>query len=136
MKLEEIYNFVYHEKDVENLKKEFNLNSHFKDYLERKKIDPKTNYKLFSKEFNNMFNKVYISENNDGYEEWLKSDKNIYDKNDLEESRKKAIKENAIIKKSENIEEIGNLDKKDLYYSDLKETHSNPFITLDIFDIF
>lgn len=132
LKLEEIYNFTTHEKDEENLKKVIDTDSHFKDYLERNKIDPKNNYKLFSKEFNTMFEKVYISENNDGYEDWLKSEKGIYNKDDLEESRKIAIQEKALIKKTEHIEELGNLERQNLYYSDIKETHGIPFIALDI----
>ena len=136
LKLEEIFNFTQHEKDVENLKKEFNLNTHFRDYLERNKIDPIKNYKLFSEEFNTMFEKVYINNNNEGYDEWLKSEENIYNKDNLEESRTKAIKQNALIKKDEKIEEIGNLNTDTLYYSDIKESHGTPFIALDIDDIY
>ena len=34
-----------------------------------------------------MFENVYIKENEDGYDNWLKSDEGIYDKNDLEGSK-------------------------------------------------
>ena len=63
-----------------------------KNYLEKNNIDPVKDYKEFTKEFNKMFEQVYISENGDGYSEWLKSEDGIYNKDDLEQSRQAQFK--------------------------------------------
>ena len=135
-KLEEIYNYMNHETDEENLKKSVDIDTKFKDYLEKNNIDPIKNYKTFTREFNRMFEKVYISEDNEGYKDWLKSEDNMYDMNDLEKSRKKAIQQNALIKKEEKLEEVGMFNNKGLNCYDVKESHGNPFIAMDINDIY
>ena len=73
-KLEEVYNFTHHETDKNKLSVNYDVHDHFKNYLQDNNIDPVSNYKEFSKEFNKMFESVYICENNDGYGDWLKSD--------------------------------------------------------------
>ena len=73
-KVEEIYRFSQHAKNESELTQTIDVESHFKDYLERNRIDPKTNYALFSKEFNKMFEKVYVDQTKEsGHGEWLKS---------------------------------------------------------------
>ena len=137
-KIEQIYNFTHHETNEDNLKKQIDIQTHFKDYLERKKINPINNYEQFTKEFNKMFENVYIREDKDGYDNWLKSDDDFYDKNDLEKSRKMALN-NSIIIKENDLEEVGlssHNNNNRLNYFDVKETHSNPIIALDVNDIY
>tara|TARA_Y100000389_G_scaffold11392_1_gene10509 strand:- start:1102 stop:1572 length:471 start_codon:yes stop_codon:yes gene_type:complete len=76
-----------------------------------------------------MFEQVYISDNDNGYTEWLKSEENIYNKDDLEESRQTAIK-NAIVKVDE-ISEVGGENFSN-NQTDLKEVYTNPFVAMDI----
>ena len=128
-KVEEIYNFTHHEKDENKLTVNYDLDVNFKNYLEKNNIDPVKNYELFTKEFNKMFEQVYISDNDNGYTEWLKSEENIYNKDDLEESRQTAIK-NAIVKVDE-ISEVGGENFSN-NQTDLKEVYTNPFVAMDI----
>ena len=128
-KVEEIYNFTHHEKNKDKLTINYDVDKKFKNYLEENNIDPVKDYKSFTKEFNRMFEKVYISENADGYSEWLKSEDGIYNKNDLEESRKVAIK-NAIVNVDEVVEVGG--EPFSNYQTDLKEVYTNPFVAIDI----
>lgn len=128
-KIEEIYSFTHHEKDKDKLTIKYDVDEKFKDYLEKNNIDPVKNYKLFTKEFNKMFEQVYISDNQEGYSEWLKSEENIYNKNDLEESRKSAI-QNAIVNIDE-IDEVGGANFSN-NETDLKEVYTNPFVAMDI----
>lgn len=134
-KLEQIYQFVHHEIDVNNLKSTIDINDHFKKFLEKRNIDPKTNYKAFSKEFNKMFDEVYIKDNESGYEKWLKSNDDIYDKDDIEASRKKAIAQQALIETRQDIEEVGG-SNCDLFGKlkcfDVKESHQNSILAIDV----
>ncbi len=133
-KIEEIYNYTHHSENEEDFKKNIDIETHFKDYLERKNIDPKKNYKEFSKEFNKMFEEVYVKENIKGYGDWLKSDEDIYDKNNIENSRKKLLS-NQMIEISQ-IEEVGLQDKQSLYAYDVKESHSKPIIAMDVNEVY
>lgn len=128
-KVEEIYNFTHHEKDKDNLSINYDADENFKNYLEKNNIDPVSNYKAFTKEFNKMFDHVYISDNQDGYSEWLSSEDNMYNKDDLEESRQTAIK-NSLVKVDEIIE-VGGADFSSPQ-TDLKEVYTNPFVAIDI----
>jgi hypothetical protein len=128
-KIEEIYNFTHHEKDKDKLTVNYEVDANFKNYLETNNIDPEKNYELFTKEFNKMFEQVYISENKDGYSNWLKSEDGIYNKDDLEESRQTAI-QNAIINVDE-ITEVGGGSFSNTQ-TDLKEVYTNPFVAMDI----
>ena len=129
-KLEEVYNFTHHETDKNKLSVNYDVHDHFKNYLQDNNIDPVSNYKEFSKEFNKMFESVYICENNDGYGDWLKSDNDLYDKDNLEESRK-----NALLKKGDIVEnvEIQEYDfNQSSIHADVKESYINPFVAMDI----
>jgi hypothetical protein len=129
-KVEEIYNFTKHETDENNLTKQYDVETHFRDYLESNNINPKTNFKAFSREFNKMFEKVYINEDSDnGHGKWLKSNENMYDKDDIEKSRTMAM--NQIIKKENNIEEYGYFQKQSLQLYDVKESHTNSIVVMD-----
>jgi len=132
-KVEQIYNYTHHETNIHNYGKSIDIDDHFKKYLEQQKIDPKKNFKEFSREFNKMFEHVYINENKEGYENWLKSDEGIYDKNDLEGSRKKAINQQSLIKKEELEEVGGNCDAfSKLKCFDVKESHNNSIFAYDV----
>lgn len=132
-KVEEIYNFTHHETDEDNLSMNYDADANFKNYLEKNNIDPVSDYKTFTKEFNKMFENVYISDNQGGYSEWLKSEDNIYNKDDLEESRQTAIK-NSLVKVDEIIE-VGGGDFSSSQ-TDLKEVYTNPFVAIDIDKIY
>lgn len=132
-KVEQIYSYIHHETNILEMNKTIDINDHFKKYLEQNNIDPKKNFKAFSVEFNKMFESVYIKEDQ-GYENWLKSNDGIYDKNDIEKSRNQAIQQNMLIKKDDIVEEVGGetvLFSK-LKCFDVKESHSNSVIALDI----
>jgi len=131
-KIKQIYAYTsFHSTQQDDFKKTYEIETHFKDYLERKKINPKTNFKEFSKEFNNMFEKIYVDNNSEkGYGDWLKSDEDIYDKDNIESSRKKVI-QNSLIKSS-NIEEVDSFTKNKFDGYDLKESLGKPMIALDI----
>lgn len=128
-KLEEIHNYTIHEENKDKLTMSFDVDDKFKNYLDENNINPVKNYKLFSQEFNKMFDKVYISDNETGYSDWLKSDEDIYDKDNLEKSRQMAIN-NEIIK-IEDIVEVGDNNFSN-GHTDVKEVYSNPFVAMDI----
>ena len=133
-KLLNIYEYVHHEKDIEKYKEYIDPPDHFKNYLERNNIDPRKDFKRFSKEFNKMFEHVYVKENEEGYKDWLSSGDNMYDKDDIEKSRKKAIQENALIEKNNDyieLESSNSLFNK-LGCYDVKESHGNPIFAMDV----
>ena len=67
-KLEEVYRYLKNETSEEQLRVTYETETHFKDYLERNNINPRQTLKV-SKEFNKMFENVYISDNDDGYDD-------------------------------------------------------------------
>ena len=123
-KLIKIYNYIHHETDEDNFKKSHDIDKTFKDFIEKKGYTPTKNLEMFRKHFNEMFENTNIKED-DGYDEWLKSDADLYDKDDLEKSRKKLMSNGLI--KIDKIEgaNFGN------GYSDLKDAHVNTIIGLD-----
>lgn len=133
-KIEEIYNYTHHSTNEEDFKRTIDIETHFKDYLEHKHIDPKQNYKEFSKEFNKMFEEVYIKDNKKGYGDWLKSDEDFYDKDNLEKSREKLLS-NQIVEINQ-IEEVGLQSRQSLYAYDVKESHSKPIIAMDVNEVY
>ena len=80
-----------------------------------------------------MFDHVYIKEEN-GYGDWLKSKDDFYDKDNLEESRKKII-QNKLTTVTE-IEEVGLEPTQQLYAFDIKETHGKPIMDMDINEVY
>jgi hypothetical protein len=94
-------------------------------HLYYKEKDPKD----FSKLFNEVFEKINIK-SEDGYGEWLKTNEGIYDKDNLETSRKNAI--NSLIIKEQEIQSINDLEN----FSDVKEAHINSVITLDVNEVY
>lgn len=118
-----IYKFISHEAKRE----EHDNDETFKDYIEKHNIhkDPKK----FSKHFNHMFEKIYVQseKEKDGYGQWLTSSDDLYDKDNLEKSRKQLL-QNQMIKKNEHLDTF---DLKQTSYSDLKEAHINSIIGID-----
>jgi hypothetical protein len=121
-KLCQTYAYIHHETDEHNFK-EHDIDKTFKEFIEKKGYTPSKNKEMYLKYFNEMFENVHIKDE-DGYQEWLKSEQDMYDKNDLEKSRKKLISD---IVKIETVESgsFGN------YYSDVKEAHMNTIIGID-----
>jgi len=102
------------------------IDTSFKNFIEKNNIHPVKNKEAYLKHFNEMFENIYMKEDY-GHEEWLKT-ADTYDMNDLEGSRKKLIQENALIKID--IEYQGmNIFQNN--YSDVKEAHVNSIIGLD-----
>tara|TARA_B100001142_G_scaffold328132_2_gene387487 strand:+ start:51 stop:866 length:816 start_codon:yes stop_codon:yes gene_type:complete len=134
LKVEEIYHFTHHTTEEEELKKDVDIHTHFKDYLERNHIDPKTNFEKFSKEFNKMFDHVFVNESDSGYGDWLKSKDNYHDKDDLESSRTQVLG-NQIVPTSSSIEGVDINIKQNLQTYDVKESHGTPFIAMDVNEV-
>jgi hypothetical protein len=128
-KLEQIYNYVHHETDENNFKSH-DIDSTFKTFIEKNGYTPTKNPTMYNKHFNEMFNNIHIKDE-EGYEDWLKSEQDMYDKDDIEKSRKKLI--NTSIVKIDKIE-YGSQNKNG--YADLKEAHVNTIIGLDKDDIY
>ena len=122
-KIESIYNYIQHETNEEKLRKQQDIDTSFKDYIEKKGLKDKD----FLKHFNHMFDNVHIQTNDEenGYEEWLKSNEDIYDKDDIEKSRQTLIKDIVVCEepKPENV-----FGQK---FYDLKEAHKNSIIGID-----
>ena len=121
-KLCQTYAYIHHETDENNFK-EHDIDRTFKEFIEQKGYTPSKNKEMYLKYFNEMFENVHIKDE-DGYQDWLKSEEGIYDKNDLEKSRKKLIGEIVEVKHVES-GSFGN------YYSDVKEAHLNTIIGVD-----
>jgi hypothetical protein len=124
-KLLKIYSYIHHETNEDNLKKSVDIDVSFKTFIEKNNIHPVKDKEKYLKHFNEMFENIYIKDD-DGHAEWLKSDE-TYDKDDLEGSRKKLIEKNALIK----IEIEGTSFSEMNKYFDVKEAHTNSIIGLD-----
>lgn len=124
-KLLKIYSYIHHETNEENLKKDIEVDTSFKTFIEKNNIHPVKDKEKYLKHFNEMFENIYLKDD-DGHAEWLKSE-DTYDKDDLEGSRKKLIEQNALVK----IEiEGASLSEMNKYY-DVKDAHTNSIIGLD-----
>ena len=125
-KLLKIYSFIHHETNEDNLKKHIDIDDSFKTFIEKNNIDPVKNKEKYLKHFNEMFENIYLKDE-DGHEEWLKNKEPDYDKDDLEGSRKKLIEKNALIKIDIEGTSFHDINK----YSDVKDAHTNSIIGLD-----
>jgi hypothetical protein len=128
-KLIKIYSYIHHETEEENLKKDVDIDTSFKTFIEKNNIHPVKNKEKYLKHFNEMFENVYMKQEEEeyGHAEWLKTAE-TYDMNDLEGSRKKLIQENSLIKIELQFEGTNAFQNK---YSDIKEAHLNSIIGLD-----
>jgi hypothetical protein len=109
-KLERVFEFINrHQK--ETVSKTYHTEElgqkGFYEYCQKKGIKEKEFHTLF----NEVFENVYIKEK-DGYGEWLKTEEGIYDKSDLEGSRKKAMSLMVVNKEIQTLQDI--VDDKDI----------------------
>jgi len=123
-----IYSYIHHETNEDVFKKEIEIDTSFKTFIEKNNINPVKNKEKYLKHFNEMFENIYLKNDEEeyGHDEWLKSQKEMYDMNDLEGSRKKLINQNSLIKI-----EIEGINFKFDKFSDVKEAHTNSIIGLD-----
>jgi len=121
-KLCQTYAYIHHETDEHNFK-EHDIDTAFKEFIEKKGYTPTKNKEMYLKYFNEMFENVHLKDD-DGHQDWLKSDEGIFDKDDLEKSRKTVM--NSIVQVA--TVETGSFGN---YYSDVKEAHMNTVIGID-----
>ena len=113
-KLETIFDYVNrHEKTVKQ-EKTYHMEElgqkGFYEYCQKKGLKDQDFYKLF----NEVFENVYL-EQKEGHGEWLKTEEGIYDKADLEGSRKKAMSLMIIDNEIKTLQEVDNRDIKEAY---------------------
>jgi hypothetical protein len=125
-KLECIFAYNQKAKSESELQISMDVDTKLKNYLDSKNINSFENQEAFLKEFNRMFDEVYIRDNENGHEEWLKSDENLYDKDDIERSR------NQIVMKRETIEESDHSSLSNHSYFDVKEAYTKSIFDIDV----
>jgi hypothetical protein len=113
-KLENVFEFINRHQKTDKDQKEMYRTEElqqkgFYEYCKKRGLKDKA----FQATFNELFEKVYISDK-DGYGEWLKSEEGIYEKGDLEGSRKKAMAL-TVINDLKTLQEIDPRDIKDAY---------------------
>jgi hypothetical protein len=118
-KLVDVYSYTKSLTTSQNQRQEpIEISNIFSKYAEKKQLkDDK-----LQKEFNKMFDEVYIKDN-DGYEEWLKSNDDIHGNSDIKKARQSAI----VLHKTNEIETYNSGDK----FSDLKAIYTNTVISID-----
>ena len=127
-KLIKIYSYIHHETNEDNLKKDIDIDVSFKTFIEKNNIHPVKDKEKYLKHFNEMFENIYLKDD-EGHEEWLKKTDSEYDKDDLEGSRKKLIEKNALVKIDIEGASLSELSQNK--YFDVKEAHTNSIIGLD-----
>ena len=110
------YSNTYYDPNVE--KDEVTQEGFYK-YCKKEKLHE--NPKEFHKKFNEVFDNVNIKDET-GHGEWIKSEKDMYDKDDLEGSRKKAMQ--LVVK-----EEVKSYVEAD--NNDLKDVYTNTVLSID-----
>jgi len=112
-KLEKVFDFInrHQKKDKGDAYRTEDLTQKgFYEYCKKQGLSDKA----FQDTFNELFEKVYIPDE-DGYGEWLKSEEGMYEKGDLEGSRKKAMALTVIHNDLKTLQEIDPRDIKDAY---------------------
>lgn len=119
-KIETIY--YYTRKNTKYTKQDIDIDQSFKQYVDKKGYKKEE----FLKHFNHMFVNVHVPQQDEtyGYESWMKSNDDFYDKNNIDVSRRTILKELMVMK--EPVPETS-FDR----YADLKEAHKNPVFTVD-----
>ena len=102
-----------------NVEKDEVTQEGFYKYCEKEKLHE--NPKAFHKKFNEVFENVNIKDET-GHGEWIKSENGMYDKDDLEGSRKKAMQ--LVVK-----EEVKSYVEAD--NNDLKDVYTNTVLSID-----
>jgi hypothetical protein len=124
LKLEKISHYVNINKSSNtyydpNVEKDEVTQEGFYKYCKKEKLHE--NPKEFQKKFNEVFENVNIKDET-GHGEWIKSEKDMYDKDDLEGSRKKAMQ--LVVK--EEIKSYVDADN-----NDLKDVYTNTVLSID-----
>ena len=112
-KLEHVFEFINrHQKEVvsKTYQTEELGQRGFYDYCQKKGLKERELNNLF----NEVFDQVYISDK-EGYGEWLKTEEGIYDKTDLEGSRKKAMALVVVDKELKTLQDVEDKDIKNAY---------------------
>jgi hypothetical protein len=112
-KLEQVYEFINrHKKEVvsKTYQTEELTQSGFYHYCQKKGLKERELNTLF----NEVFDNVYISDT-EGYGDWLKTEEGLYDKADLEGSRKKAMDLVVVDKELKTLQEVDDKDIKNAY---------------------
>ena len=112
-KLENVFEFINrHKKEV--VSKTYHTEElgqkGFFEYCQKKGLKEKELNTLF----NEVFDNVYIPDK-EGYGEWLKTEEGLYDKSDLEGSRKKAMALVVVDKELKTLQDIDDKDIKNAY---------------------
>lgn len=117
-KIEVIYHYTRHNTKSTSV----DIDQSFKQYVEKKGYKKED----FLKHFNHMFTNVHVPQNTEsyGYDDWLKSNDDFYDKDSIDTSRQTILKELALM--HEPVPET-TYER----YADLKEAHKNPLFTVD-----
>jgi len=113
-KLETVFEFINrHQKQVvsKTYQTEELGQQGFYEYCQKKGLKERELNTLF----NEVFENVYISDKGDGYGEWLKTEEGLYDKTDLEGSRKKAMALVVMDKEIKTLQEVDDKDIKNAY---------------------
>jgi hypothetical protein len=124
LKLEQIGQYVNLDKYSKtyydpNVEKDEVTHEGFYKYCKKEKLHE--NPKEFQKKFNEVFENINIKDET-GHGEWIKSEKDMYDKDDLEGSRKKAMQ--LVVK-----EEVKSYVEAD--NNDLKDVYTNTVLSID-----
>jgi len=112
-KLEHVYEFINrHQKEVvsKTYQTEELGQRGFYEYCQQKGLKERELNTLF----NEVFDNVYIPDK-EGYGDWLKTEEGLYDKSDLEGSRKKAMSLVVVDKELKTLQEVDDKDIKNAY---------------------
>ena len=119
--LTEIYEFRNNETSNKKLKKEEDISDNLNKYFKGKTKDE------FNEEFNTIFENVYLKDENDnnGYDEWMKTDDDFIEKeSDIDKYKNSLIENKDVTSFSFNNSDYYDYDSKDSYgVNDLKTVY-------------
>ena len=117
----EIYEFRNNETSNKKLKKEEDISDNLNKYFKGKTKDE------FNEEFNTIFENVYLKDENDnnGYDEWMKTDDDFIEKeSDIDKYKNSLIENKDVTSFSFNNSDYYDYDSKDSYgVNDLKTVY-------------
>ena len=98
---------------------ELDIDTTFRNFVSSKKLEGDA----YLQEFNKMFEAINIKDD-DGYDEWMKSNEDMYDKNDINKSRKQLLQKSICIVEP-------SIYQPNAGYGDLKEVYTKTIIDVD-----
>lgn len=123
-KLETIFEYINRHSKTANQEKTYQMEElsqkGFYEYCQKKGLKDQE----FRKVFNEVFENVYLEEK-EGHGEWLKTEEGIYDKTDLEGSRKKAMSLVVVDKEIKTLQETDHRDIKEAYVQSVLPIDAN-----------